>query len=71
MNQYHLGSKYSPPFIWLCVCIPFVQGLRLEIRNCGIIWVIYFHGNTWIQGRALGAFVTYRVQFSWAQDLSK
>lgn len=71
MNRYHLGSKYSHPFIWLCVCIPFVQGLLLEIRNSGIILVIYFHGNTWIQGIALGTFATYRVQFSWAQDLSK
>ena len=71
MNWYHLGSKYSHPFIWLCVCIPFVQGLLLEIRNGGIILVIYFRGNTWIQGRALGAFAAYRVQFSWAQDLSK
>lgn len=70
MNQYHLASKYYP-FIWLCVCIPFVQGLLLEIRNCGIILVIYFHGNTWIQGRVLGASATYRVQFSWTQGLSK
>lgn len=53
------------------VCIPFVQGLLLEIRNRGIILVIYFHGNTWIEGRALGAFATYRVQFSWTQGLSK
>ena len=45
MNQHHLVSKYSHPFIWLCVCIPFVQGLLLEIRNHGIILVIYFHGN--------------------------
>lgn len=48
-----------------------MQELFLEIRNHGIILVIYFHGNTLIQRRALGVSAICCVQFLQTHDPSK
>lgn len=71
MNQHHLVSKYSYPFVWFYVYVPFVQELLLEVRSHGLILVVYFCGNTWIQGRALGVFAAYCVQFLWIHGPTK